>query len=306
MPSLLTFAHCLIALSPLFSGLACSPQHREENRAAALPQATERDQETNALSALETLEEQARNELGPEFSFRRVEDRYLVASDASTQTLERCLQTITRVHEALYAEFLTTQREAPLLILLFRDTASYDTYNLRHYGEPAGTPYGFYDSSESTLVMNIATGTGTLAHEQAHPLLEADFASIPSWFNEGMASLFEQSTFTDGKIRGLVNRRLEGLHEVLARGEAGLLARVMKTSTDDFYGPDSGEHYAVARYLCLYLQDLGLLAEYYRHFHAHFDADPSGIASLEQITGLALDEFEKAWKDWSAELRFEG
>ena len=41
--------------------------------------------------------------------------------------------------------------------------------------------------------MNIATGGGTLVHEIVHPFMAANFEQCPSWFNEGLGSLYEQS-----------------------------------------------------------------------------------------------------------------
>ena len=40
--------------------------------------------------------------------------------------------------------------------------------------------------------MNIGPGPGTLSHELVHPYMEANFPNVPAWFNEGLASLYEQ------------------------------------------------------------------------------------------------------------------
>ena len=39
--------------------------------------------------------------------------------------------------------------------------------------------------------MNSATALGTLSHELVHPYMETNFPNVPSWFNEGLASLYE-------------------------------------------------------------------------------------------------------------------
>ena len=46
--------------------------------------------------------------------------------------------------------------------------------------------------------MNIATGGGTLVHEIVHPFVEANFPGCPTWFNEGLGSLYEQSAERKG------------------------------------------------------------------------------------------------------------
>ena len=55
-------------------------------------------------------------------------------------------------------------------------------------------------NADNALVMNIATGGGTLVHEIVHPFMEANFPACPSWFNEGLGSLYEQSGARDGRI----------------------------------------------------------------------------------------------------------
>ena len=240
----------------------------------------------------------ARAELGDGVALQAVGVRYLVASDASADELRRAVGTVERVDSALNLEFFATPRAAPLLIYLFGDATSYDAYNVKAFGAVSDTPYGFYSSAEDLIVMNLATGTGTLAHELVHPLIAVDFPAVPSWFNEGFASLFEQSEYTaEGRMRGLVNWRFEGLLSALDAGEVALRP-VMLTTTEAFYGEESGLNYAIARYLCLYLQEQGQLAAYYRAFREGVGEDPSGIATLESVLASPLDDIEKAWKDW--------
>jgi hypothetical protein len=155
---------------------------------------------------------------------------------------------------------------------------------------------------ERRMVMNISTGTGTLAHELVHPLLAEDFPNVPSWFNEGFASLFEQSGPRGDRVVGHVNWRLPGLHKAIKTRGVSLDA-LLRTSTDAFYGDDRGVHYAAARYLCYWLQEHDLLIPFYRTFRAGHADDPTGRASLEKATGRPLAEFEPAWKEWILALR---
>ena len=48
--------------------------------------------------------------------------------------------------------------------------------------------------------MNISTGGGTLVHEIVHPFIQSNFPNCPSWFNEGLGSLYEQCRERNGKI----------------------------------------------------------------------------------------------------------
>jgi hypothetical protein len=153
--------------------------------------------------------------------------------------------------------------------------------------------------------MNIATGGGTLVHEIVHPFIEADLPGCPSWFNEGLASLYEQSSERGGKIVGLTNWRLGGLQEAIRGDRLPSFETLLATSSSDFYGDERGTNYAQARYLCLYLQEKGLLGRYYQLFRDGRARDPTGRATLAKILGYEdLGEFQELWEEWVLGLRF--
>ena len=232
----------------------------------------------------------------------KVDKIFIVGTDDSRRRLNRCKRTVTSMQRGLYKDFLKKKPTKPLKVYLFKGEKSYKAYCEDYLNESPGTPFGFYRDSDRSLIMNIATGTGTLAHELVHPLAAADFEKIPAWFNEGFASLYEQSTTkTDGTIWGLVNWRLPGLKEGLEDVE---LAALMKTTTGKFYGRGSGLRYAAARYLCLYLQEQGKLPEFYRAFRDTFKKDKTGITQLEKVTGRTLADLEADWKKWVSKLRW--
>jgi len=56
-----------------------------------------------------------------------------------------------------------------------KDAASYEKNTLLLFKEKPSTPYGYYSSTHKALIMNIATGGGTLVHEIVHPFVEANF-----------------------------------------------------------------------------------------------------------------------------------
>ncbi|HLG42679.1 MAG TPA: hypothetical protein VI643_04880 [Planctomycetota bacterium] len=231
---------------------------------------------------------------------------FVIVTDGDRETMDRAAGTVTRVSAALYRQFFAKRAERPLKVFAFSGKTSYDKFVRATYGKEPTTPYGFYMPSDRSMVMNLATGTGTLAHELVHPLIEEDFAAVPAWFNEGFASLFEQSSYDeDGSIRGLVNWRLRGLQPALRDGSAPKLEEVLSTSRSEFYGSGSGLNYAVARYLCLYLQEQGLLAKYYKTFRAKHKDDPSGKAVLKEVTGKSPAELQEEWAAWALKLNFE-
>ncbi len=71
---------------------------------------------------------------------------------------------------------------------LFRDKESYEKNCGELFNEKPTTPFGFYSGEHGALIMNIATGGGTLVHEIVHPFMRANSPKCPSWFNEGIGA----------------------------------------------------------------------------------------------------------------------
>jgi hypothetical protein len=190
-------------------------------------------------------------------------------------------------------------------IWLFKDDASYRRNTKRIFNDEPTTPYGYYSSAHRALIMNIATGGGTLVHEIVHPFVRANFPSCPAWLNEGLGSLYEQCGERDGHIVGYTNWRLAGLQRAI-RAERLPSFRTLTATTDrGFYGDDRGTNYAQARYLCYYLQEQGKLTAFYRDFVANQKEDPTGYETLVKTIGEAdMDAFQKKWERFVLELTF--
>jgi len=79
------------------------------------------------------------------------------------------------------------------------------------------------------------------------------------------------------------------------------------TQTGDrpFYDDDPGTNYAQARYLCLWLQEHGLLREYYHAFVAAAKDDPGGYDTLRRIVGAKdMRVWDGKWQRWVMTLRY--
>ena len=204
------------------------------------------------------------------------------------------------------AYFAKDPREI-LDIWLFKDKQSYDTHTVRLFGSKPTTPYGYYSATDGALVMNISTGGGTLVHEIVHPFMESNFPACPAWLNEGLGSLYEQSSSKNGRIVGLTNWRLAGLQRAIARGTVPSFGQLCSTTTHQFYRADPGTNYSQARYLCYYLQEHGLLREFYHDFVAHHKEDPTGYQTLKATLGNPdMQAFKKEWEEYVMTLRFGG
>lgn len=212
--------------------------------------------------------------------------------------------------ERLERDFFRTAPQRVLEVWLFADAPSYRAGVLHLTGEAPDTPYGFYSSRRGGLFMNIATGGGTLVHEIVHPYVEADLPHAPSWVNEGLGSLFEQSADRAGLIVGLPNWRLAGLQEAIREDRLPTFRALAHTSTDEFYEDASGTSYAQARYLMLWLQERGALIPFVHALRTSLVRDPTGWAALTTALrqGDTAEEdmaaFQERWEAWVMGLRF--
>jgi hypothetical protein len=173
------------------------------------------------------------------------------------------------------------------------------------FGYEPDTPYGYYSAAHRALIMNIATGGGTLVHEIVHPFVRANFPKCPAWFNEGMGSLYEQSGERDGHIVGRTNWRLAGLQTAVKAGKLPSFKELTGTTDDEFYHADKGTNYSQARYLCYYLQEQGKLTKFYHDFVAHQADDPTGYNTLAKTLKVDdMEAFQKRWEKFVMRLTF--
>lgn len=289
-----------------------------------------------------------------------VQKPFVVIGDELAADVRRhAVGTVQWAVDHLKQEYFAEDPNEILEIWLFQDKASYGKHTVEIFGDTPDTPFGYFSHQHKALIMNIDTGTGTLVHEIVHPFIAANFPECPSWFNEGLASLYEQCQEYRGRIWGRTNWRLAGLQEVIQpkpepapkpdlaqdpaakpaakpapaslggqapkpadmpevegdeareeppKKELPSFRTLCHTTTYEFYARDPGTNYAQARYLCYYLQQRGLLREYYRQFRDNVRDDPSGYETLKSVLGISSEEemaqFHETWKAWVMKLRY--
>lgn len=236
-----------------------------------------------------------------------IQKPFIVAGDETAPRVEqRAVHTVKWAVDRLKSAYFASDPAEILSVWLFRDKDSYLRHTRALFDDQPSTPYGYYSSSKRALIMNIATGGGTLVHEIVHPFIEANFADCPAWFNEGLGSLYEQSSSRGGQIVGLTNWRLAGLQQAIRRGKVPSFETLMKTTTNQFYNDDPGTNYAQARYLLYYLQEHELLRRYYKQFTASTRTDPTGYKTLQAVLGRTdIAAFQREWERYVLGLRFE-
>ncbi|MGE0545781.1 MAG: hypothetical protein AB7O24_20475 [Kofleriaceae bacterium] len=229
-----------------------------------------------------------------------IEPPFVVVGDETAGTVRHRASGFMRWTIKLLEKDLFSQRPNKLIeVWLFRNERSYRAGAKKYFDDEPDTPYGYYSSQDDALVMNIGPGAGTLSHELVHPYIEANFPAGPSWFNEGLASLYERPSEKNGSIVGLANWRLPSLKRQIRAKTLPPLATLLETSTEQFYEADY-DSYAYARYLLMYLQERGKLIAFYKTFHG--GSDLTGKTALEAVLGEDLATFEPKWRTWVLKL----
>lgn len=226
---------------------------------------------------------------------------FVLAGDLSQSDLEAWRdQTVRPAAEALARTYFKTPPDEPVMIMLFATEKSYREHAKAWFGDTDVSHFGYF-RRDGVMLMNISTGGGTLVHEMVHALLRPDFPDCPDWVNEGMGSLYEQCTLQP--LKGLTNWRLEGLQEAIREKRLRSLQELIEDT--EFYRKDTvGVNYAQARYLLMYLQEKGLLQQFYTRLREGQAHDANGLKTLRAVIGEDLAAFEPQWREWVMRLHF--
>jgi hypothetical protein len=225
-----------------------------------------------------------------------VEPPFVVIGDSPAKEVQHLTTGFLRSKIQLLEKDFFAKRPSKLIeVWLFRNERTFRRGAKDLFGDDPDTPYGYYSPEHSAMIMNAA-GLGTVSHELVHPYMEANFPNVPSWFNEGLASLFERPSERHGHLIGLPNWRLPELKREIRADTLPALSKLLHTTNEEFYAA-RWDAYAQARYLVYYLQEHGLLRDFYSKFLAD-TKDPSGQAALEAVLGEDLAAFDPKWRKW--------
>ena len=147
-------------------------------------------------------------------------------------------------------------------------------------------------------------GDRSMAHELVHALHESHLdevgLDVPTWYSEGLASLFEHYVASaDGRIHFLPNDRDEALAKLLATGRVLPLATAIRLD-----GPDlSREAYRVypqLRSFFRFLAEIGSLTAWNDAISAHGGAADPALEALEAVFQAPLVDLDRRWRRWLA------
>ena len=230
---------------------------------------------------------------------------FVVAGDASQAELESYAKwSILRPARAMWTAYFRKKPHQPITTFLYADPENYAAHAKQDYPDGGHPYFGYYLPTDRTMVMNIRTGTGTLVHELTHSLIVYDFADVPTWFNEGLASLHEQCSVKETTIVGLTNWRLPSLQAAVRKKQLRPLKDLL--TQRDFYGRLQGLNYAQARYFVMYMQTQGLLERFYAHFRSNHAGAEADVKAVEHVFERKLPAIEKDFLAWVMTLEFKG
>jgi hypothetical protein len=246
--------------------------------------------------------EEFRNLLDESFSIEQ-QSYFVIASNLEPRETDRIIQkTILPAVECFYNDFLKKKPDDITSILLFKNDSTYRYWAKKLYSDDDLSRFGYFKPDVKVMLMNISTGTGTLVHEMTHALVSYDFPEIPAWFNEGLGSLYERCSLSNGIILGYVNWRLPDLQDAIGNNTYTSLESLFKLNDEQFYGEKSGFNYAQARYFCMFLQEKNLLKKFYRTFRDNFSKDQTGRKFILSVLGQNMKEIEKEFINWASSL----
>lgn len=155
--------------------------------------------------------------------------------------------------------------------------------------------------------MLVAQRTGdVMRHELTHALHAADRAPLgqehAAWVIEGLGVLYESTEVLfaeDGDIMVPLadNARLPAATAAARRKGLVPLVRLLAMTPGEFLQRPNIT-YTQSGALMLYLRDRGLLRKFYDTYKRTWDADPTGRAALEEVSGTSLDQFQSTWIAW--------
>jgi hypothetical protein len=223
-----------------------------------------------------------------------VEEPFVVASvGVDAADARRARRVVRWAVDQLRRMFGTPDPEHIVTIWLFPDDRTYRLRAWSLFEQRPRTPYGYYTPQYRAILLDLATGTGTLVHELIHPMLAVDFPACPPWWGEGFASLFEECDEVDGEMRGLPNWRLPELRAAISASTLPPLTALLRMPAHAFHGEGESLHYARARCLCRHLQEKRLLRRFYAAFERARTNDRTGERTLAGVVG-DLGVYEQA------------
>ncbi|HJN09458.1 MAG TPA: hypothetical protein QF564_12260, partial [Pirellulaceae bacterium] len=176
----------------------------------------------------------------------------------------------------------------------------------------------FAIGADHTIVYRIDGGEGTVAHELVHVIVFNQLPTTPTWFEEALASNFEEYRIENGEIAGLFrldhwrmnfmreNQQEAGPFDIDSLPPIGDIARrnqrlVMMFKEEapvretTFSFPELDQ--VTAKMFVMFLQEKGKLRSVV-HALGHQDLESRFETQLTTIRESVGDDYERQWRIW--------
>jgi len=219
-----------------------------------------------------------------------------LATKAQRAQAKQLVEQVVRDVQRRFARAADTP-DPDITLLVFSSAARYREV-AGSLTRPIPSDWGFYLPAKRIAIANFGQSIGNLRHELAHPLIEDDYPGIPAWLNEGVGALYGTAAWSKSGFKFLVNYRLRDLQQALAAGELPPVGALAEVGEPDVHGAKAGMWYAYARYVLLYLDAKGTLADVYGELRA------AGADARKQRAVLERHVDDTAFRAWAKRLRY--
>jgi hypothetical protein len=257
--------------------------------------------------------------LDPKYHFS-ISNRFILVSEKERNISDNQIQAIAESLERAYRFFVDYYALRPPDKFI----TVYLVSSKEILQELAGSLHGI-DIGESAIgysmigdlsLLGVASGDpeliGTLYHELWHLVVRADIGDIPAWLDEGIASLYSNSSWRKDSLYGNVNNwRTYDLQKKRLQ-EMGVsvpdIREVIEYNWEQFNGGPQTDlckaaiNYSLTNHLMLYFQQQGLLKKVVQAIRDRGNPDTStvnkGSRLIELVTGRDLAGIETDFQSW--------
>lgn len=187
----------------------------------------------------------------PEVSSVAVEGYFIVASSRSRAETMRLARRIAAYDAAMRRQHFPHLDKRRTLVILAENRAEMERMAKTLYPALSVSSLpatGFYHREDRLILASIDTGDGAVVHALMHALVQDDNPDAPTWFEEAMATLYEDGEWTDDRLTPVLDERMRLIppDEDL---DYGVFAGICDCS------PVSAEQLALIRLLLVYLDE---------------------------------------------------
>lgn len=167
----------------------------------------------------------------------------------------------------------------------------------------------------SVLGNSNSSNLGTIHHELFHIMIRTDIGDIPGWLDEGIACLYEESSWQGLALKGSTRPWRTVVLKTVRKGGRSLptLATIIRNNWDEFSENkhtdicDIYTNYAMVRHFAIFMQEKGWLQPVVQSFknriNVFTDSSKQNVPPvklLEQAVNMSLKNIQSEFDQWMA------